>query len=127
MRLTSLGHTLVFATLVAIAPAAQTPAPQAPAATRPKLVVLVVIDQFRADYVDLYGHQWTKGLRRLVDSGHTVVVVEHHEALIGAADWVVALGPGAGPAGGRVVFEGRSRSYLQGQAATGVRSAPEVA
>ena len=71
MTLTSPGPTLVLAALLAIAPArAQTPAPQpAPAGARPKLVVLVVIDQFRADYVDMYSHQWTKGLRRLLDAG----------------------------------------------------------
>ena len=33
----------------------------------PKLIVVLVLDQFRADYIDLYGRQWTKGLRRLVD------------------------------------------------------------
>ncbi len=46
--------------------AAQTP--QAPAAP-PRLVVMLVVDQMRADYISLYGHQWTKGLRRLLDTG----------------------------------------------------------
>jgi predicted AlkP superfamily pyrophosphatase or phosphodiesterase len=44
---------------------AQSPARPAP----PRLVVVVVVDQFRADYVSMYGHQWTRGLRRLVDGG----------------------------------------------------------
>lgn len=35
----------------------------------PRLVVILVVDQMRADYINLYGHQWTKGLRRLVDTG----------------------------------------------------------
>ena len=35
----------------------------------PRLVVFLVVDQMRADYINLYGHQWTKGLRRLVDTG----------------------------------------------------------
>jgi hypothetical protein len=35
----------------------------------PRLVVMIVVDQMRADYISLYGHQWTKGLRRLVDTG----------------------------------------------------------
>ena len=38
-------------------------------ATGPKLLVLLVVDQMRADYVDLYGHQWTAGLRTLIDEG----------------------------------------------------------
>lgn len=45
---------------------------QAPADTtyeRPRLVVMIVVDQMRADYIELYGHQWSKGLRRLVDTG----------------------------------------------------------
>ncbi len=49
------------------APPAKPPAPSRP--EPPRLVVLFVIDQFRADYADLYGHQWTKGLRRLYDQG----------------------------------------------------------
>ena len=38
-------------------------------AQTPKLIVILVIDQFRADYVESYGHHWTKGLRRLLDEG----------------------------------------------------------
>ncbi|MGB8649643.1 MAG: excinuclease ABC subunit UvrA, partial [Mycobacteriales bacterium] len=45
-------------------------------------------------------------LDRLVDSGRSVVVVEHHQAVMAHADWVIDLGPGAGHDGGRVVFEG---------------------
>ncbi|MGL5852035.1 MAG: ATP-binding cassette domain-containing protein, partial [Phycicoccus sp.] len=45
-------------------------------------------------------------LDRLVDSGKSVVVIEHHQAVMAHADWVVDLGPGAGHDGGRVVFEG---------------------
>lgn len=48
-------------------PLAQRPAPMA--RTTPSLVVLVVVDQFRGDYIQRYGHTWTKGLRRLVDHG----------------------------------------------------------
>ena len=43
---------------------------------------------------------------RLVDSGKTVVVIEHHQAVMAHADWIIDLGPGAGHDGGRVVFEG---------------------
>ncbi|MEV6583743.1 excinuclease ABC subunit UvrA [Streptomyces sp. NPDC051582] len=45
-------------------------------------------------------------LDRLVDSGKSVIVVEHHQAVMAHADWIVDLGPGAGHDGGRVVFEG---------------------
>jgi excinuclease UvrABC ATPase subunit len=60
-------------------------------------------------------------LDRLVDSGTTVIVVEHHQAVMAHADWIVDLGPGAGHEGGRVVFEGTpaelvaQRSTLTGQ------------
>ncbi|UJP40752.1 ATP-binding cassette domain-containing protein [Cellulomonas palmilytica] len=45
-------------------------------------------------------------LDRLVDSGKSVVVIEHHQAVMAHADWIIDLGPGAGHDGGRVVFEG---------------------
>jgi excinuclease UvrABC ATPase subunit len=60
-------------------------------------------------------------LDRLVDSGRSVVVIEHHQAVMAHADWIIDLGPGAGHDGGRVVFEGppadlvASRSTLTGE------------
>jgi excinuclease UvrABC ATPase subunit len=45
-------------------------------------------------------------LDRLVDSGKTVIVIEHHQAVMAHADWIIDLGPGAGHDGGNVVFEG---------------------
>ncbi|CAL9344116.1 UvrABC system protein A [Streptomyces sp. enrichment culture] len=60
-------------------------------------------------------------LDRLVDSGKTVIVVEHHQAVMAHADWIIDLGPGAGHDGGRIVFEGTpadlvaSRSTLTGE------------
>ena len=45
-------------------------------------------------------------LDRLVDSGKSVIVIEHHQAVMARADWIIDLGPGAGHDGGRIVFEG---------------------
>ena len=45
-------------------------------------------------------------LDRLVDSGKSVIVIEHHQAVMAHADWIIDMGPGAGHDGGRVVFEG---------------------
>ena len=60
-------------------------------------------------------------LDRLVDSGKSVIVIEHHQAVMAHADWIMDLGPGAGHDGGRVVFEGTpadlvaARSTLTGE------------
>jgi len=60
-------------------------------------------------------------LDRLVDAGKSVIVVEHHQAVMAHADWIIDLGPGAGQEGGRVVFEGTpadlvaSRSTITGE------------
>ncbi|MBK3520747.1 excinuclease ABC subunit UvrA [Streptomyces sp. MBT70] len=45
-------------------------------------------------------------LDRLVDAGKSVIVIEHHQAVMAHADWIIDLGPGAGHDGGRIVFEG---------------------
>ena len=50
--------------------------------------------------------QLLKLLDRLVDSGKSVIVIEHHQAVMAHSDWIIDLGPGAGHDGGRIVFEG---------------------
>ncbi len=60
-------------------------------------------------------------LDRLVDAGKSVIVIEHHQAVMAHADWIIDLGPGAGHDGGRIVFEGSpadliaARSTLTGE------------
>jgi excinuclease UvrABC ATPase subunit len=60
-------------------------------------------------------------LDRLVDSGKSVIVIAHHQAVMARADWIIDLGPGAGHDGGRIIFEGTpadlvaARSTLTGE------------
>jgi excinuclease UvrABC ATPase subunit len=60
-------------------------------------------------------------LDRLVDSGKSVIIIEHHQAVMAHADWIIDLGPGAGHDGGRIVFQGTpadlvaARSTLTGE------------
>ncbi|GHE00013.1 ATP-binding cassette domain-containing protein [Streptomyces alanosinicus] len=55
-------------------------------------------------------------LDRLVDAGKSVIVVEHHQAVMAHADWIIDLGPGAGHDGGRVVFEGTPAELVAARA-----------
>ena len=76
-------------------------------------------------------------LDRLVDSGRTVIVIEHNLDVVTRADWVIDLGPGGGHDGGRVIFEDHyTMKRLQGNAApvrspvgrpTGPNTAPRLA
>ncbi|MBP1467226.1 excinuclease ABC subunit UvrA [Candidatus Chloroploca sp. M-50] len=73
-------------------------------------------------------------LDRLVEAGTSVIVIEHHQAVMAHADWIIDLGPGAGHDGGRIVFEGTpadlvaARSTLTGEhLAAFVESHPQVA
>jgi excinuclease UvrABC ATPase subunit len=54
-------------------------------------------------------------LDRLVDSGRSVIVIEHHQAVMAHADWIIDLGPGAGHDGGTVVYEGTPADLVKGQ------------
>jgi excinuclease UvrABC ATPase subunit len=70
---------------------------------------------------ELAGLQLHGLLDRLVNAGRSVIVIEHHQAVMAHADWIIDLGPGAGHDGGRVVFEGTpgdlvaARSTLTGE------------
>jgi excinuclease ABC subunit A len=57
-------------------------------------------------------------LHRLVDDGHTVLVSEHHPHLLASCDWLVELGPGGGPDGGRVTAEGTPERVASGTTPT---------
>ena len=54
-------------------------------------------------------------LDRLVDSGKSVIVIEHHQAVMAHADWIIDLGPGAGHDGGTIVFEGTPADLVAGR------------
>ncbi|HEY5224009.1 MAG TPA: excinuclease ABC subunit UvrA [Microbacteriaceae bacterium] len=54
-------------------------------------------------------------LDRLVDGGKSVIVIEHHQAVMAHADWIIDLGPGAGHEGGRIVFEGTPAELVAAQ------------
>ena len=54
-------------------------------------------------------------LDRLVDSGKSIIVIAHHQAVMARADWIIDLGPGAGHQGGRVIFEGTPAELVAGR------------
>ncbi|MEZ5230933.1 MAG: ATP-binding cassette domain-containing protein, partial [Acidimicrobiales bacterium] len=66
-------------------------------------------------------------LDRLVDSGKSVIVIEHHQAVMAHADWIIDLGPGAGHDGGLIVFEGPPSDLIaSGSTLTGTHLADYV-
>ncbi|MFF9120703.1 flavin reductase [Streptomyces massasporeus] len=74
--------------------------------------VMYVLDEPTAGLHEADTGKILTSLRRLRDLGNTVIVIEHDESVIRAADWVVELGPGAGSRGGEIVFEGRFADLL---------------
>jgi len=66
-------------------------------------------------------------LDRLVDSGKSVIVISHHQAVMAHADWIIDLGPGAGHDGGRIVFGGHTADLVAARSTlTGVHLAAYV-
>ena len=63
-------------------------------------------------------------LHRLVDEGHTVVVIEHHMAVAAEADWILDLGPEAGDGGGRIIAHGPPEKVAKSKTS---RTAPFLA
>jgi len=59
-------------------------------------------------------------LHRLVDKGHTIFVIEHHLDILLQADWLIELGPGAGPDGGKLIYEGTIPKFLKEETATSI-------
>jgi excinuclease ABC subunit A len=57
-------------------------------------------------------------LHDLVEAGHSVLVVEHHPHVLAVCDWLVELGPGGGPDGGRVIATGTPKTLAQGDSPT---------
>jgi excinuclease ABC subunit A len=51
-----------------------------------------------------------KILDELLDEGHTIVAIEHDPQVLSVSDWIIALGPGGGPDGGKIIFEGKHKS-----------------
>jgi excinuclease ABC subunit A len=84
-------------------------------ANRPTLYLLdePTLGQHMEDVARLVGV-----LQRLVDDGHSVVVVEHHTHLLAACDWLIELGPGGGPDGGRVIAAGIPQTLAAGKTPT---------
>jgi excinuclease ABC subunit A len=60
----------------------------------------------------------TRALDAVVDAGNTVLVVEHDPMLLATCDWLIEMGPGAGPAGGEIIFQGLPEALAQGDTPT---------
>jgi predicted AlkP superfamily pyrophosphatase or phosphodiesterase len=87
---------LCAVTSAALLAQARPPAPSSPS-TPPRLIVLLVMDQFGASYIGMYGHQWTSGLRRLIDGGAVFTEARYPYALTFTCPGHSTIGTGALP------------------------------
>lgn len=87
----------LLALVVSALPAAQAATPAVDSPARPALVVILVVDQFRGDYVDKYGHQWRHGLRRLFDEGAYYTEAAYRYASTTTCAGHATIGTGATP------------------------------
>ncbi|HBG70009.1 MAG: hypothetical protein A2W93_07625 [Bacteroidetes bacterium GWF2_43_63] len=74
--------------------------------------ILYILDEPGAGLHDSEQQSMMNVLRRLVDNGNSVIVVDHHEKNIAAADYIIEIGPGAGNDGGEVLFSGNTSQYF---------------
>lgn len=92
--------------------------------------VLYVCDEPTVGLHPADDYRLIRTMQRLRDLGNTMIVVEHDEAMMRAADWIIDMGPGAGEHGGRIVAEGtldnilKNRKSLTGQYLSGVKTIP---
>lgn len=94
--------------------------------------VLYILDEPTIGLHPRETEKLVRALHRLRDKGNTILVVEHDPQLLEAADWLLEMGPGAGPAGGRVLAEGTYADFLKNEHSptgawlSGRRSMPRV-
>ncbi|OGI26984.1 MAG: excinuclease ABC subunit A [Candidatus Moranbacteria bacterium RIFOXYB1_FULL_43_19] len=81
--------------------------------------ILYVLDEPSIGLHERDTEKLVNAFRRLKEEGSSVIVVEHDGKIIRSADWIVDMGPGAGDAGGEIIFEGSSRKLLTSKTSTG--------
>jgi len=81
--------------------------------------ILYVLDEPSIGLHERDTEKLVNAFRRLKEEGSSVIVVEHDGKIIRAADWIVDMGPGAGDAGGEIIFEGSAQKLLSSKTSTG--------
>ena len=82
------------------------------ARSRPATHEVLIFDEPTSGLSDFDVEKLLTQFVKLVDASNTVVVIEHHLSIIANADWIIEMGPGAGPDGGKVIFEGVVQDFL---------------
>ena len=81
--------------------------------------ILYILDEPSIGLHERDTEKLVNAFRRLKQEGNSIIVVEHDGKIIRAADWVIDMGPGAGDAGGEIIFEGTAKKLLASQTSTG--------